>query len=353
MIEEEPQSFDRVLSSMCTEPHPAARAAAHRFLATNPGDPATYPGVASLEQQVVEKLGELVGLDSPAGYVASGGTEANIQAVRLARNDAEKTSPNMVIPANGHFSFWKASELLDIECRESSISSEYTADVEAMNELIDENTILVAAVAGSTEYGRVDPVTEIAEIATDHGIHCHVDAAWGGFILPFTSYQWNFADAAIDSMTIDPHKFGRAAIPAGGFLVRESAMLDRLRVQTPYLESQDQFALGGTRSGGGVASAAAALRAQWPDGYERQFDRCQANAEWLASAFDQHDLGPTDPWLPIVTANLSTDTFHRLRDRGWRIARTEAGELRIVCMPHVTRSILQSFMKDLQSVTKN
>ena len=57
--EPEPQSFDRVLSSMCTEPHPAARAAAERFLATNPGDPATYETVAAAEARAVERLAAL------------------------------------------------------------------------------------------------------------------------------------------------------------------------------------------------------------------------------------------------------------------------------------------------------
>jgi glutamate/tyrosine decarboxylase-like PLP-dependent enzyme len=85
----EPQSFDRVVSSMCTRPHPAAREAAERFLATNPGDPETYRSVAAVETGVVETLGEMTGLDDPHGYVASGGTEANIQAVRAARNRAD------------------------------------------------------------------------------------------------------------------------------------------------------------------------------------------------------------------------------------------------------------------------
>jgi tyrosine decarboxylase / aspartate 1-decarboxylase len=92
---------------MCTEPHPAACRATERFLATNPGDPASYPAVADLEAEAIDYLGEVAGLDDPDGYIASGGTEANIQAVRAARNlardgtgTARKTSSRPRVPTS-------------------------------------------------------------------------------------------------------------------------------------------------------------------------------------------------------------------------------------------------------------
>src|SRR6056297_339989 len=112
-----PQSFERVLSSRCTEPHPVAREAAERFLATNPGDPGTYPTVADLEDRALSMLGEIAALNDPSGYVASGGTEANIQSVRIARERARKRgieSPTVVMPESGHFSFRKAADVLNV-----------------------------------------------------------------------------------------------------------------------------------------------------------------------------------------------------------------------------------------------
>ncbi|MFT4923890.1 MAG: tyrosine decarboxylase/aspartate 1-decarboxylase, partial [Haloarculaceae archaeon] len=156
----EPQDFDLVLSSMCTEPHPAARDAAERFLATNPGDPGTYETVAKLEREAVRKLGEIAGLSDPAGYVASGGTEANLQAVRIARNRAETDDPNMVAPESAHFSFRKAANILDVELRTAPLDG-HRADVDAMGHLVDDDTVCLVAVAGSTEYGFVDPVPAI------------------------------------------------------------------------------------------------------------------------------------------------------------------------------------------------
>ncbi|XVH30606.1 tyrosine decarboxylase MfnA [Haloferacaceae archaeon DSL9] len=339
-----PQSFDRVLSSMCTEPHPAAREAAIRFLATNPGDPATYQTIADLEAAAVDRLGRIAGLDAPHGYIASGGTEANVQAVRAARNLAETDEPNVVAPESVHFSVNKAAEVLGVELRTVPVDGDYRADCRAAAAAIDADTVLVVGVAGSTEYGRVDPIAELTALAHDADARMHVDAAWGGFYLPFTAHEWSFADAPIDSMTIDPHKVGRAPVPAGGFLARERETLDALAVETPYLESTSQATLTGTRSGAGVAGAVAAMDALWPTGYRDAFETAMADARFVVAELDARGFDVVDPELPLVAATLPTRLFESLRDGGWRISRTAAGDLRVVCMPHVSRESLRAFL---------
>jgi len=100
MQQPEPQSFDRVLSSMCTEPHPAAGKRPSDFRDES-GRPATYEAVASLEERAVELLATLADHPTPtdaAGYVTSGGTEANVQAVRSARNRHDASDVNVVVP---------------------------------------------------------------------------------------------------------------------------------------------------------------------------------------------------------------------------------------------------------------
>ncbi|WIV65960.1 tyrosine decarboxylase MfnA [Natrialbaceae archaeon AArc-T1-2] len=345
-MQAEPQAFDRVLSSMCTDPHPAAREAAERFLATNPGDPGSYPTVADLEDEVIDRLGEIAGLADPHGYVASGGTEANIQAVRISRNRAETETPNVVMSESGHFSFRKAANLLGVELRVVPVDDDRRIDLAAAQEAVDEETALVVGVAGSTEYGRVDPIPALGGVAEDVGALFHVDAAWGGFVLPFTDHEWHFSHAAVDTLTIDPHKMGQAAVPAGGLLVRDDDLLDELAVDTPYLESTSQATLTGTRSGAGVASAVAAIDELWPDGYHAQYERSQENAEWLARELRNRSYPVVEPELPIVAASVPGSLFEALRMDGWRISRTGANELRIVCMPHVTREILETFLAD-------
>ncbi|TQQ82109.1 tyrosine decarboxylase MfnA [Halonotius roseus] len=355
--EHRPQEFDRVLSSMCTEPHPRAHEAAVEFLATNPGDPATYQTVADLETEAIDQLGEIAGLDDPFGYVASGGTEANIQAVHAARNraagrgdTARSDTPNIVAPTSVHFSVTKAAEMLGVELRTVPVDDDHRADLDAVEAAVDDDTALVIGVAGSTEYGRVDPIPAMTDLARDAGARMHVDASWGGFILPFTDYEWSFADAPIDSMAIDPHKFGQAPVPAGGLLARERETVDALAVDTPYLETTSQATLTGTRSGAGVAGAVAAMDELWPAGYRQQYREQQANAEFLADELAARGIEVVDPTLPLVTASLSPATFEALRDEEWRIARTADGNLRIVCMPHVSRASLEAFLADLDRV---
>lgn len=345
--ERRPQSFGRVLSSMCTEPHPAARRAAERFIASNPGDPGTYDAVSDLEAEAVAALGELAGLTDPHGYVTSGGTEANVQAVHAARNLADAGSPNLVATESAHFSFTKAAELLGMELRTVPTDEDHRADVDAVTAAVDDDTALVVGVAGSTEYGRVDPIAALADVAADAGTRFHVDAAWGGFYLPFTDHAWTFSDAAVDTLTVDPHKVGRAVVPAGGLLARDPATLDALAVDTPYLETPSQASLTGTRSGGGVASAAAALEALWPEGYRAEYERAADLAAWFAGELSGRGYRVVEPELPLVAVDLPTPLFDELREEGWRIARTAAGEARVVVMPHVSREQLEEFLRTL------
>ena len=356
-----PQTFDRVLSSMCTEPHPAAREAAERFLATNPGDPATYTEIADLEVEAVAKLCEIAGLEAATdgrgpdakrsrGYVTSGGTEANLQAVRSARNRREVAAPNIVVPESAHFSFIKAAEVLGVELRTVPTDPDRRVDTDAVAAAVDDDTVLLVGVAGTTEYGRVDPIPELAAIAHDAGAYCHVDAAWAGFLLPFTDYAWNFAHAPIDSLTIDPHKCGRAVVPAGGLLFRDAAGLDALAIDTPYLESRSQASLTGTKSGAGVASTVAAIEALWPEGYRQEYDRADRVARWLADELRDRGRPVVDVELPIVAADLGEGVVAALRDRGWRLARTESGLARVVVMPHVTQETLQTFLGAVDDV---
>jgi len=151
-------------------------------------------------------------------------------------------------------------------------------------------------------------------------------------------------------MAIDPHKFGQAPVPAGGLLAREQEVVDALAVDTPYLETTSQATLTGTRSGAGVAGALAAMESLWSAGYRQQYRDQQANAEFLASELRARGVETVEPTLPLVAAELAPSTFEALRDEGWRISRTASGELRIVCMPHVTREGLEAFINDVDQI---
>lgn len=95
---------DHILSSMCTIPHPIAVAVHEMFSATNLGDPGLYPGTTKVEDLLIHSLGELMHLPNAGGYSTSGGTESNLQAIRIAKKlKPEAKNPNIVVPASAPF----------------------------------------------------------------------------------------------------------------------------------------------------------------------------------------------------------------------------------------------------------
>jgi tyrosine decarboxylase/aspartate 1-decarboxylase len=184
-VKKNDRAYRKVLSSMCTIPHPVAVRAHNMFIETNLGDPGLFMGTASLEALLVERLGSLLHYKDAGGYSTSGGTESNIQALRIARETGGKKFPNVVVPESAHFSFEKACEILSLELRTVPSDSEFRMDENKIEDYIDKNTVCIVGVAGTTEYGVVDPISYLSDIAGDRGIFLHVDAAFGGLVLPF------------------------------------------------------------------------------------------------------------------------------------------------------------------------
>jgi tyrosine decarboxylase/aspartate 1-decarboxylase len=333
-----------ILSSMCTDPHPVALEADALFRCTNLGDPGLFPGTAEIERLLVQRLGSLMHHPGAGGYATSGGTESNIQALRIARKVKPVERPNAVVPESAHFSFDKACEMLGIEMRTAPLDGRFRMDAEAVEALVDENTIALSGVAGTTEYGMVDPISRLSEIALDRGIFLHVDAAFGGMVLPFLDHPpaFDFSLPGVASISVDPHKMGMSTIPAGCFLVREQRMLDLLNIPTPYLTVKQEYTLAGTRPGGPVAAAFAVLEYLGMEGMRAIVQGCMANTRRLIDGLGV--LGIPAATLPDM--NVAAFDCDRVPKR-WRLSRTRRGHLRVVCMPHVSRSVVESFLSDM------
>ena len=179
----------RILGSMCTESHPFAKEVYAKFLDSNLGDPGLFRGTKSIEDKTIAIIGELLNLDKAYGNIVTGGTEANIMAIRAARNYARNhkgiTKGEIIIPKSAHFSFKKAADLMDLKIVEANLDENYKIDVESVKNKITGNTIAIVGIAGTTELGLVDPIGELSEIAVKNDIYLHVDAAFGGFSIPF------------------------------------------------------------------------------------------------------------------------------------------------------------------------
>lgn len=352
--------YGRVLSSMCTVPHPIALKACKGFIVSNLGDPRLFPGTASLERACIGMMGELLHLPSASGYITTGGTESNIQALRTARQlkRADPARANIVLPESAHYSFDKAAQMLGVSLRRAPLDDELRVDVGAMGELIDGDTIALVAVAGTTEFGQVDPVEEVSRLALDEGLFLHVDAAFGGFVIPFlenpSKYRFDFELPGVMSVAIDPHKMGMSTIPSGGILYREEAHMRALEISAQYLTSQVQSSLAGTRSGASAAATYAVMRHLGKEGYRRIVSECMANTWLLYDRLKAIGLEPViRPVLNIVTFKVPDAQRVRklLCDMNWYVSTTSRPEaLRMVVMPHVTREVIEAFVADLKKI---
>lgn len=333
-----------ILSSMCTLPHPVAVRAHCMFMETNLGDPGLFPGTAALERLLVERFGTLFHHKNAGGYATSGGTESNIQALRLAKALRPGTdAPNVVLPESVHFSFKKACDLLCLEMRSVPPGPDRRMPADAAAELIDKNTICLVGVAGTTEYGMVDPIADLAKIAAQNDIFLHVDAAFGGMVLPFLSrpVPFDFALPGVTTIAVDPHKMGMSTIPAGVLLTREPDMLDALNIDTPYLTVKKEYTLAGTRPGAPVAGALAVLDYLGVPGMKAVVAGCMKNTDRLITGMKTLGIEPA------AAPDVNVATFSCTQAPApWKVSWTRNGHLRIICMPHVTADRIEAFLSD-------
>ncbi len=348
--------YSRVLSSMCTVPHPYALEAHMMFIETNLGDPGIFRGTQELERKLISMLGELLHNKNAAGYICSGGTEANIQGIRAARNIKRRKDPNIVIPKTAHFSFEKIGDILGVEIRRAGVDEEYKVDISEVESLMDEKTVAVVGIAGTTELGQIDPIVELSKLAEERDVPLHVDAAFGGLVIPFMDdpYPFDFQNGGVSSITIDPHKMGMATIPSGGILFRDDSYLKTLEVETPYLTSKTQYTLTGTRPGTGVASAYAVLSKLGFKGMKKIVDECLKNTRILVEEMQSVGFEPVVYPIMNVVA-FATEKAERIKDelykRSWVISTIRNPKaIRFVVMPHVTEEVIKSFMSEFRKV---
>jgi tyrosine decarboxylase/aspartate 1-decarboxylase len=346
-------SDGRILCSMCTEPHPVAKKAYKLFFESNLGDQALFPAAAEIEREVVAQLSSLLNGDGAVGFVVSGGTEANLLALLAAKNKVNVSQPEVVLPESVHFSFTKTCNLLGIKPVYVVLDKEFRVNPAEVERLITKNTVALVGTAGTAELGAVDPIPALSEIAFKHGVHLHVDAAFGGLVIPFlkSPYQFDFGLEGVQSMTVDPHKMGMAAIPAGGILFRSQGMLDYLKTETPYLSDRQHYTFVGTRTGASAASAWAVFKTLGVEGYKKVVDDCMKNTQALASGLEKTGFKLIcPPQLNIVAfkAPNTQQLAEKMRKKGWFISYIPRYDcIRVVVMPHVKRKHVTAFLANL------
>jgi tyrosine decarboxylase/aspartate 1-decarboxylase len=343
----------RILCSMCTKPSALAKKAHEMFLNANLGDPGLFPGSVRLEKEVVGMLSELLNGAGSTGFLVSGGTEANLLALLAARNTAGVDVPEVVLPESVHFSFEKICRLLKIKPVCADLDANFRVDYHAVERLVTKNTVAIVGSAGTSELGVIDPIRELSEIALRHGVWLHVDAAFGGLVIPFLkdSVEFDFRLDAVQSITVDPHKMGMAPVPAGGILFRNTKALEGLKTETPYLTNGSQYTFVGTRTGASAAATWAIFKSMGKEGFQKNVKSCMRNTKRLRRGIESAGFKlVVEPTLNILAFRSKNTKLlaEKLRGCGWFVSYVPRLDcVRVVVMPHVKRKHVEAFLADL------
>ena len=279
--------------------------AAARYSAENALNTMAFPSLGWMQHDIVTITAGLLGADrrpdgagATRGYLTSGGTESLLQATKTARDwgraERDVTRPNMVLATSGHAAFEKAAHYFDVESRRVPVRSDGSADVGAMADTMDDDTVLVVGSAPSYPQGVIDPIPDLGALAVERGVLCHVDACLGGFILPFlgtlghVTKPWDLSVPGVTSISADLHKYGYAS-KGVSVIVYGDADLARLQ---PFITSNwlgglyGSPSMAGTRPGGPIAAGWAVLHHLGEDGYLRLAADTWAAATALKDTID-------------------------------------------------------------------
>jgi glutamate/tyrosine decarboxylase-like PLP-dependent enzyme len=333
-----------------------ARAAHDRFLWHNALNPDVFPSLRTMSVEIVSAASWLLsggGLGEGeavraglAGYLTSGGTESILMAVKTAKAHGLERGVahgNVVLPTSAHAAFTKACVYFGLEERRIAVDDDWRADVDAMANAGDDDTVLLVASAPQYPQGVVDPVADIAAVAADHGVNCHVDACMGGFTVPFMERAgtldpavgpWDFRVPGVTTMSADVHKYGYVPKGISVILHRDKASRARQTFVTDGWLGGTYGSSGilGTKPGGPIAAGWAVLQHLGVDGFTEKVGLAVAARRRLVDGIGAlpglRVLGRPDTTLVAIAADPEApeplDPFAvgaGLARRGWHLDR--------------------------------
>ncbi|CAN5922096.1 aspartate aminotransferase family protein [soil metagenome] len=263
------------------EEHEKLMQRAHALYAsTNLLNPMAFSSLKQMESDIIGMTGTLFHCAGAVGTVTSGGTESILCAVAAYRDRARRERPwilfpELIVPMTIHPAFDKAAHYFGVKLKKIPFGDGLRANVRKMEKAISWRTIGLVGSAPQYPHGVIDPIAELGEIAMKHKLPLHVDACVGGFVLPWIEKlgrripKWDFRVPGVTSISADLHKFGYAAKGASVLIWRSmDAMKHQIFVATDFPGGiYASPTMIGTRPGGPIAAAWAALNSFGEEGY--------------------------------------------------------------------------------------
>ncbi|VEB38406.1 glutamate decarboxylase B, PLP-dependent [Legionella sainthelensi] len=351
-----------------------------------------YPRVQEIHQRCVHILADLLNIPEGCDYVGTA-TVGSSEAIMLAglahkfswRNKRkmqglESSKPNIVMGANVQVCWDKFARYFDVEARIIPLKkNKFTISAEDVASLIDEHTICIAAVLGSTFTGEYDEIEEIndllIQVKKEKGwdIPLHVDGASGGFISMFydNAIKWDFRLEQVKSINLSGHKYGLVYPSVGWLLFREEAVVPKdLIFEVNYLGGQmPTYTLNFSRSSSMVIAQYYNFLRLGKKGYKKIISNMLAVSDIVVqglTATGKFDLLGDRRMAPVVTVALKDNTNYsvfdvskKLREYGWIVpaytlpeAADEVEALRVVIKENMSSMMARHFIASVEDVLK-
>jgi glutamate/tyrosine decarboxylase-like PLP-dependent enzyme len=297
-----------------------------------------FGSLARFEADVVRMALTLMhGDEATCGAMTTGGTESIFLAVKAARDQAKQRrpgigTPQIVMARSAHPAFDKAAQFMGLQPVRTELRADFTADPAAIAAAITGDTVMVVGSVPAFPHGVVDPIGEIAAVASAHQVWMHVDACVGGYIAPFAQQlgaaipDWDFAVPGVTSISADLHKYGYTAKGASTLLFRDAESFAGMGWFFDNWPRGQYFThtLVGTRAGGAIAAAWAVMNYLGEAGYRRITQRVLDTRAALQAGTAKLGLATFgDPQLSILAyGSPAIDTAAvgaRMTGRGWLV----------------------------------
>ena len=353
------------------EHHEFLKEAYTLFFSENGLNPMAFKSLKRMEAEVVRMTADMLNGDEEAvGTMTSGGTESILMAVKAARERTKvlkrlPVRPEIVAPRTIHPAFAKAAHYFGAKMRYVPVDDDFRARVDALEEAVGPKTMLIAASAPQYPHGMIDPIEEIAAIARDREVPFHVDACFGGFILPWIERlgyeipRFDFRVDGVTSMSADCHKYGFAAKGASTVLYRDMSYLrHQFFVETDFPGGiYASPTMAGTRPGGAIAAAWAAMKALGEDGYMELAERAMEAKGRLRDRIEEIDeleiLGSEDATVVTFGARDSAVDIYavadQMQERGWALDRQQKPACLHCTVNAHNGPVIDDFADDLRS----
>jgi glutamate/tyrosine decarboxylase-like PLP-dependent enzyme len=344
------------------------------YFSENALNPMAFRSLKRMEGDVIRMSSSFLhGSSDTVGVMSSGGTESCLLAVKTYRDLARAKrpwirKPELIAADSVHAAWEKGAKYFDVKPVHVPLDSSLRMDTEAVKKKINKNTVLIVASAPDYPHGMVDPIEEIGALASARGIPLHVDSCLGGFLLPFAEALgypvplFDFRVPGVTSMSADVHKYGFAAKGASVLLYRNMNYLEhQFFVHSDWPGGVFASpALLGTRPGGAIAAAWAAMMALGKEGYlanaKTIMETTKKLLEGIASIPGLEVVGnPPGSVFAYKSAAGGPDIYltgDRLEARGWHIDRLQKPEALHAMVTPRHAAVAESFLAELREAVR-